>query len=133
MDTQALIDYLDDRHAPPANNLVPSANVIVVHDQDEIPMIRRTDNGNWAVSRVRIAARIIRSALHPLRPRSCWQVWLSAAAVPLMALIIGVGLRLIFHNWPQFDIPSAVGTASSTTLVGIRQSLALRRRRARSL
>lgn len=43
------IDYLDDPKAPKANSIVPSANVIVVNDQDEILMIRRTDNGNWAV------------------------------------------------------------------------------------
>jgi 8-oxo-dGTP pyrophosphatase MutT (NUDIX family) len=43
------IDYLDDPAAPKANSIVPSANVIVVNDQDEILMIRRTDNGNWAV------------------------------------------------------------------------------------
>jgi ADP-ribose pyrophosphatase YjhB (NUDIX family) len=43
------IDYLDDPQAPKANSLVPSANVIVVNDQGEILLIRRTDNGNWAV------------------------------------------------------------------------------------
>ena len=43
------IDYLDDPAAPKANSVVPSANVIVVNDQDEILMIRRTDNDNWAV------------------------------------------------------------------------------------
>ena len=43
------IDYLDDPDAPKANSLVPSANVIVVNDQGEILMIRRTDNDNWAV------------------------------------------------------------------------------------
>jgi ADP-ribose pyrophosphatase YjhB (NUDIX family) len=43
------IDYLDDPEAPKANSLVPSANVIVVNDQGEILLIRRTDNGNWAV------------------------------------------------------------------------------------
>jgi 8-oxo-dGTP pyrophosphatase MutT (NUDIX family) len=43
------IDYLDDPVAPKATSVVPSANVIVVNDQDEILMIRRTDNGNWAV------------------------------------------------------------------------------------
>jgi 8-oxo-dGTP pyrophosphatase MutT (NUDIX family) len=43
------IDYLDDPDAPQANSLVPSANVIVANDQGEILMIRRTDNGNWAV------------------------------------------------------------------------------------
>ena len=43
------IDYLDDPAAQKANSVVPSANVIVVNDQGEILMIRRTDNGNWAV------------------------------------------------------------------------------------
>jgi 8-oxo-dGTP pyrophosphatase MutT (NUDIX family) len=43
------IDYLDDAAAPKANSLVPSANVIVVNDQGEILLIRRTDNSNWAV------------------------------------------------------------------------------------
>ena len=43
------IDYLDDPDAPQATSVVPSANVIVVNDQDEILMIRRTDNDNWAV------------------------------------------------------------------------------------
>jgi ADP-ribose pyrophosphatase YjhB (NUDIX family) len=42
------IDYLNDPDAPRANSLVPSANVIVVNDQGQILMIRRTDNGNWA-------------------------------------------------------------------------------------
>jgi ADP-ribose pyrophosphatase YjhB (NUDIX family) len=43
------IDYFDDPAAPRANSVVPSANVIVVNDQGEILLIRRTDNGNWAV------------------------------------------------------------------------------------
>ena len=43
------IDYLDDPKAPEANSLVPSANVIVVNGQGDILLIRRTDNGNWAV------------------------------------------------------------------------------------
>jgi ADP-ribose pyrophosphatase YjhB (NUDIX family) len=43
------IDYLNDPDAPQATSIVPSANVIVVNDQDEILMIRRTDNDNWAV------------------------------------------------------------------------------------
>jgi 8-oxo-dGTP pyrophosphatase MutT (NUDIX family) len=42
------IDYLNDPAAPKANSIVPSANVIVVNDQDEILLIQRTDNGNWA-------------------------------------------------------------------------------------
>src|ERR1044071_3814622 len=43
------IDYLDDPAAPKANSVVPSANVIVVNGQGQILLIRRTDNGNWAV------------------------------------------------------------------------------------
>ncbi|GAA3730264.1 8-oxo-dGTP pyrophosphatase MutT (NUDIX family) [Spinactinospora alkalitolerans] len=43
------IDYYDDPRAPAANSLVPSVNVIVANDRDEILMIRRSDNGNWAV------------------------------------------------------------------------------------
>ena len=43
------IDYYDDPDAPKANSLVPSVNVVVVNDADEILMIRRSDNENWAV------------------------------------------------------------------------------------
>ncbi|MFI7708633.1 NUDIX hydrolase [Nonomuraea sp. NPDC049480] len=43
------IDYYDDPDAPAPNSLVPSVNVIVTNDADEILMIRRSDNGNWAV------------------------------------------------------------------------------------
>jgi 8-oxo-dGTP pyrophosphatase MutT (NUDIX family) len=43
------IDYYDDPEAPRANSLVPSVNVIAVNDSGDILMIRRTDNGNWAV------------------------------------------------------------------------------------
>jgi len=43
------IDFYDDPDAPAANSLVPSVNVVVVNDDGEILLIRRTDNGNWAV------------------------------------------------------------------------------------
>lgn len=43
------IDYYNDPQAPAANSLVPSVNVFVVNDRDEVLMIRRTDNDNWAV------------------------------------------------------------------------------------
>jgi NUDIX domain len=43
------IDFYDDPEAPKANSLVPAVNVVVVNDAGEILMIRRTDNGNWAV------------------------------------------------------------------------------------
>lgn len=43
------IDYYDDPNAPQANSRVPSVNVVVENDKGEILMIRRTDNGNWAL------------------------------------------------------------------------------------
>ncbi|MGN9846206.1 NUDIX hydrolase [Nonomuraea sp. H19] len=43
------IDYYDDPDAPAPNSLVPSVNVVVTNAADDILMIRRTDNGNWAV------------------------------------------------------------------------------------
>jgi ADP-ribose pyrophosphatase YjhB (NUDIX family) len=43
------IDFYDDPQAPAANSLVPSVNVVVVNDEGSVLMIRRTDNGNWAL------------------------------------------------------------------------------------
>jgi ADP-ribose pyrophosphatase YjhB (NUDIX family) len=43
------IDYYDDPEAPEANSLVPSVNVIVTNDAGQILMIKRSDNGNWAI------------------------------------------------------------------------------------
>jgi 8-oxo-dGTP pyrophosphatase MutT (NUDIX family) len=43
------IDYYDSPDAPKANSLVPAVNVVVVDDAAEILLIRRTDNGNWAL------------------------------------------------------------------------------------
>ena len=43
------IDYYDDPKAPAANSMVPAVNVIVTDDLQRILMIRRSDNGNWAV------------------------------------------------------------------------------------
>jgi ADP-ribose pyrophosphatase YjhB (NUDIX family) len=43
------IDYYDDPSAAPAASLVPAVNVIVASDAGEILLIRRYDNGNWAV------------------------------------------------------------------------------------
>jgi 8-oxo-dGTP pyrophosphatase MutT (NUDIX family) len=43
------IDYLNEPDAPPANSVVPSANVVVVNDDGRILLIRRTDNGNIAL------------------------------------------------------------------------------------
>lgn len=45
----ARIDYVDDPTAPKANSLVPSVNAVVLNDQGEFLLIRRTDNENWAL------------------------------------------------------------------------------------
>ena len=47
--TATRIDYFDDPGAPAATSMVPSVNVIVADDDGRILLIRRTDNGNWAV------------------------------------------------------------------------------------
>ena len=60
------INYYDDPEAPRASSLVPSVYVVVSNDAVEILMIRRTDNGNWAVARRR-SARLSRS-----RRSSAW-------------------------------------------------------------
>jgi 8-oxo-dGTP pyrophosphatase MutT (NUDIX family) len=44
------IDYCDAPDAPRAASvLIPSANVVVADGAGEILLIRRTDNGNWAL------------------------------------------------------------------------------------
>ncbi|GAB3429119.1 NUDIX hydrolase [Flindersiella endophytica] len=43
------IDYYDDPDAPEPNSLVPSVNVAVTNDVGELLLIRRSDNGNWAM------------------------------------------------------------------------------------
>ncbi|PZG15575.1 NUDIX domain-containing protein [Nonomuraea aridisoli] len=43
------IDYHNDPNAPAANSLVPSVNVVVTNDTGEVLLIRRSDNGNWAL------------------------------------------------------------------------------------
>jgi ADP-ribose pyrophosphatase YjhB (NUDIX family) len=43
------IDYYDDPGAPQASSLVPAVNVVVANRAGDILMIRRTDNGNWAL------------------------------------------------------------------------------------
>lgn len=42
-------DYLNDPAAPPANSLVPAASVVVVNDDGDILLHRRTDNDKWAL------------------------------------------------------------------------------------
>ena len=48
MSTQR-IDYYDSPEAPRASSLVPAVNVVVVNHAGAILLIRRTDNGNWAL------------------------------------------------------------------------------------
>jgi ADP-ribose pyrophosphatase YjhB (NUDIX family) len=43
------IDYHDDPAAPEPNSLVPAVSVVVADDDGAILLIRRTDNGNWAL------------------------------------------------------------------------------------
>lgn len=43
------VDFFDDPGAPAANSLVPSVNVVVADDGGAVLLIRRTDNGNWAL------------------------------------------------------------------------------------
>jgi ADP-ribose pyrophosphatase YjhB (NUDIX family) len=43
------IDYFDDPNAPAPNSMVPSVNVVVADDDGRILLIKRTDNGNWAL------------------------------------------------------------------------------------
>ena len=43
------IDYYDDPAAPEPNSMVPSVNVVITNETGEILLIRRSDNGNWAV------------------------------------------------------------------------------------
>jgi ADP-ribose pyrophosphatase YjhB (NUDIX family) len=47
--TSLRIDNYDDPRAPPANSLVPSVNAAVVNEASDLLLIRRTDNGNWAL------------------------------------------------------------------------------------
>jgi ADP-ribose pyrophosphatase YjhB (NUDIX family) len=43
------IDFYNDPNAPTATSIVPSVNIVVTNDADELLLIRRSDNDNWAV------------------------------------------------------------------------------------
>jgi 8-oxo-dGTP pyrophosphatase MutT (NUDIX family) len=43
------IDYYNDPSAPKANSLVPSVNVVVTNEDEDVLLIQRSDNGNWAI------------------------------------------------------------------------------------
>jgi len=63
------------------------------------------------------------------QPQTYWQVWLSATRLPLVALIVGLGLRLIFRTWPQFSDSGTVATIGYIAVRGVAGSRALRTRR----
>jgi 8-oxo-dGTP pyrophosphatase MutT (NUDIX family) len=43
------IDYHDDPAAPEPNSVVPAAVAVVAREDGAVLLIRRTDNGNWAL------------------------------------------------------------------------------------
>jgi ADP-ribose pyrophosphatase YjhB (NUDIX family) len=45
----ARIDHYNDPDAPPANSIVVACTVFVTDEQDRVLLIRRTDNGLWAL------------------------------------------------------------------------------------
>ena len=47
--TARRIDFYDDPDAPAAHSIVPSVNVAVTNEADEVLLIRRSDNDNWAL------------------------------------------------------------------------------------
>ena len=71
-----------------------------------------------AQSRIRRAVTIARL----WQPQTYWQVWLSAAGLPLVVLIVGVGLRLIFRTWPQFSVFGAIVTIGYMVVRGVQEA-----------
>lgn len=63
------IDYHHDPDAPLANSIVPSVNVAVTNDAGEILLIRRSDNGNWALpgGGVDIGESLVQAAVRETR------------------------------------------------------------------
>jgi len=45
----ARTEYFNDPNAPKANSIVVAVTVFVLDDQDRVLLIRRTDNGLWAI------------------------------------------------------------------------------------
>lgn len=43
------IDYYDDPDAPKPNSVVPAAVALVAREDGAVLLMRRTDNGNWAL------------------------------------------------------------------------------------
>ncbi|MDA8398729.1 NUDIX hydrolase [Ferrimicrobium acidiphilum] len=42
-------DFYNDPAAPLANNIVPAASAVVLNADNQILLIRRTDNGRWSI------------------------------------------------------------------------------------
>lgn len=43
------VDYVDDPDAPTANSVVPSVVAAVINDEGKLLVIKKTDNGLWAL------------------------------------------------------------------------------------
>lgn len=66
------IDFHHDPGAPPASSIVPSVNVVVTNDAGEVLLIRRSDNGNWALpgGAVDLGESLIQAAVRETREES---------------------------------------------------------------
>jgi ADP-ribose pyrophosphatase YjhB (NUDIX family) len=66
------IDYYHDPAAPAATTMIPSANTVVVNDAGEILLIRRADNGNWALpgGAVELGETLAQAAVRETREES---------------------------------------------------------------
>jgi ADP-ribose pyrophosphatase YjhB (NUDIX family) len=66
------IDFHHDPAAPAANSIVPSVNVIVTNGAGELLLIRRSDNGNWALpgGAVDIGESLVQAAVRETREES---------------------------------------------------------------
>jgi ADP-ribose pyrophosphatase YjhB (NUDIX family) len=66
------IDYYHDPAAPAATSMVPSANTVVINDVGEILLVRRADNGNWALpgGAVELGESLAQAAVRETREES---------------------------------------------------------------
>ena len=66
------IDYYHDPDAPAATTMIPSANTVVVNDAGEILLVRRADNGNWALpgGAVELGETLAQAAVRETREES---------------------------------------------------------------
>ncbi len=70
--TARRIDFHDDPDSPAATSIVPSVNVAVTNAADEILLIRRSDNDNWALpgGGVDLGESLIQAAVRETREES---------------------------------------------------------------